>query len=216
MNKDQKKRNHRSSSLHDKQMSDLSEGPGERTEAKRPDQCEPIKLVDLLVLHGFKIADPDDSIYTGEYPKIDMPSRKRKRCDTSDTNLFQKTVSRRTFKVQTEGALNVKIGDLAIVVNDGGKHENVGLVVTVVSFEGKMYWHEFGERPTWMVETAGPRGICYERSDGELYFKRQGKMPDCCLKRIEPDLNEYDSAIEEALDDSLPALVVEASEYCSG
>ena len=53
MNKDQKKRNHRPSSLHDKKMSDLSEGPGERTEAKRPDQCEPIKLVDLLVLHGF-------------------------------------------------------------------------------------------------------------------------------------------------------------------
>ena len=216
MNKDLKKRNHQPSSLHDKKMNDLSEGSDKRTGAKRPNQCEPIKLVDLLVLHGFKIADPDDSIYTGEYPKIDMPSRKRKRRDTSDTNLFQKTVSRRTFKVQTEGALNVKIGDLAIVVNDGGKHENVGLVVTVVSFEGKMYWHEFGERPTWMVEAAGPRGICYERSDGELYFKRQGKVPDCCLKRIEPDLNEYDSAIEEALDDSLPALVVEASEYCSG
>ena len=112
--------------------------------------------------------------------------------------------------------MNVKPGDLAIVVDDGGKYENVGLIVSVVSFEGTLDWYEFGEQPSWLVEAAGPRGLCYERSDGELYFKRQGKMPDCCLKRIEPDLNEYDSAIEEALDDSLPALVVEASEYCSG
>jgi hypothetical protein len=205
MNKDLKKRNHQPSSLHDKQMNDLSAGSGERTGAKRPNECEPMKLVDLLVLHGFKIADPDDSIYTGEYPEINIPSRKRKRRDASDTNLFQKTVSRPTLKVQTESALNVKIGDLAIVVNDGGKHENVGLVVTVVSFEGKKYWHEFGERPSWMVEAAGPRGICYEGSDGELYFKREGKMPDCCLKRIEPDLNEDDLSHEETLNDTLPA-----------
>jgi hypothetical protein len=210
MNKDLKKRNHQPSSLHDKQMNDLSAGSSERTGAKRPNECEPMKLVDLLVLHGFKIADPDDSIYTGEYPKINIPSRKRKRRDASDTNLFQKTVSRPTLKVQTESALNVKIGDLAIVVNDGGKHENVGLVVTVVSFEGKKYWHEFGERPSWMVEAAGPRGICYEGSDGELYFKREGKMPDCCLKRIEPDMNEtfpYHAEPLEAFDISVVAYI---------
>jgi hypothetical protein len=86
--------------------------------------------------------------------------------------------------------MNVKPGDLAIVVNDGGKHENVGLVVNVVSFEGNMDWYEFGEQPSWLVEAAGPRGLCYERSDGELFFKCQGKVPDCCLKRIEPDLHE--------------------------
>jgi hypothetical protein len=111
--------------------------------------------------------------------------------------------------------MNVKPGDLAIVVDDGGKFENVGLVVSVVSFEGTLDWYEFGKQPSWLVEAAGPRGLCYERSDGELYFKHQGKMPDCCLKRIEPDLNEYDSVIEETLDDTLPALAVEASEYCS-
>ena len=111
--------------------------------------------------------------------------------------------------------MNVKPGDLAIVVNDGGKFENLGLIVSVVSFEGTMHWYEFGEQPSWQVEVVGSRGLCYWRSDHEIYFERQGKIPDRCLKRIEPDLNEYDSAIEEALDDTLPALAVEASEYCS-
>ena len=45
--------------------------------------------------------------------------------------------------------MNVKLGDLAIVVDDGGKYENVGLVVSVVSFEGNMDWYEFGEQPSW-------------------------------------------------------------------
>jgi hypothetical protein len=92
--------------------------------------------------------------------------------------------------------MNVQPGDLAIVVNDGGKFENVGLVVNVVSFEGTMDWYEFGEQPSWLVEATGPRGLCYERSDGALYFKRQGKLPDCCLKRIEPDQTEEDFSHE--------------------
>ena len=103
-----------------------------------------------------------------------------------------------------ENDMNVKPGDLAIIVNDGGKYENVGLVVNVVSFEGTMDWYEFGEQPTWLVEAAGPRGLCYERSDGQLYFKRQGKMPDCCLKRVEPDQTEEDFCHEETLDNTLP------------
>ncbi len=111
--------------------------------------------------------------------------------------------------------MNVKPGDLAIVVDDGGKFENLGLIVNVISFEGSFFWWEFGSQPSWQVKVFGSRGLCYWRSDHELYFERQGKMPDCCLKRIEPDLNEYDSVIEETLDDTLPALAVEASEYCS-
>ena len=101
--------------------------------------------------------------------------------------------------------MNVKLGDLAIVVADGGKFENVGLVVSVVSFEGTLDWYEFGEQPSWLVEAAGPRGLCYERSDGELYFKRQGKVPDCCLKRVEPDQTEEDFSREETLKNTLPA-----------
>jgi hypothetical protein len=101
--------------------------------------------------------------------------------------------------------MNVKPGDLAIVVDDGGKFENVGLVVSVVSFEGTMHWHEFGQQPSWLVEAFGPRGLCYERSDGQLYFKRQGRVPDCCLRRIEPDLNEDHLSREETLNDNLPA-----------
>ena len=104
--------------------------------------------------------------------------------------------------------MNVKPGDLAIVVDDGGKFENLGLIVNVISYEGSFFWWEFGSQPSWLVEAVGSRGLCYWRSDHELYFECQGKVPDCCLKRIEPDLNEYDSAIEEALDDSLPALVI--------
>ena len=98
--------------------------------------------------------------------------------------------------------MNVKPGDLAIVVDDGGKYENVGLVVNVVSFEGTMHWYEFGQQPSWLVDAAGPRGLCYERSDGKLFFKRQGKVPDCCLKRVESDLDEDDSLCEETLDNT--------------
>jgi hypothetical protein len=108
--------------------------------------------------------------------------------------------------------MNVKLGDLAIVVDDGGKFENLGLIVNVISFEGTLYWHEFGDQPTWRVDAAGPRGLCYERSDGELYFKRQGKIPDCCLKRIKPDRNEDDLVFEETLDDFLPARLALTSE----
>ena len=101
--------------------------------------------------------------------------------------------------------MNVKIGDLAIVVDDGGKYENVGLVVSVVLFEGNMDWYEFGVQPSWLVEAAGPRGLCYERSDDALYFKRQGEVPDCCLQRIEPDPTDEDFSREETLKNTLPA-----------
>lgn len=110
--------------------------------------------------------------------------------------------------------MNVILGDLAIVVDDGGKFENVGLIVNVVSFAGTIHWHEFGEQPSWLVEAAGPRGLCYERSDGELFFKRQGKVPDCCLKKIDSDITAFDSSREDAFDDTSPALAVEASESC--
>ena len=83
--------------------------------------------------------------------------------------------------------MNVTPGDLAIVVDDGGEFENLGLIVKVISFEGSFFWWEFGKQPSWQVEIVGSRGLCYRRSDNELYFKRQGKVPDCCLKRIEPD-----------------------------
>lgn len=84
--------------------------------------------------------------------------------------------------------MNVKPGDLAIVVDDGSQFENLGLIVNVISFEGSYFWWEFGSQPSWLVEAVGSRGLCYWRSDHELYFEHQGKMPDCCLKRIDPDL----------------------------
>lgn len=88
--------------------------------------------------------------------------------------------------------MNVKPGDLAIVVDDGGEFENLGLIVKVISFEGSFFWCEFGSQPSWQVEVVGSRGLCYWRSDKELYFKRQGKVPDCCLKRIDSDITLFD------------------------
>ena len=101
--------------------------------------------------------------------------------------------------------MNVKPGDLAIVVDDGGEFENLGLIVKVISFEGGVFWWEFGSQPSWQVEVIGSRGLCYERSENEIYFKRQGRVPDCCLKRTEPDLNEDDLPRYETLDETLPA-----------
>uniref|UniRef100_UPI0040480714 hypothetical protein n=1 Tax=Algoriphagus sp. TaxID=1872435 RepID=UPI0040480714 len=96
--------------------------------------------------------------------------------------------------------MNVKPSDLTVVVNDGGKFENLGLIVNVISFEGSFFWWKFGSQPSWQVEVFGSRGLCYWRSDHELYLEHQGKMPDCCLKRIEPVLNETFPDHEEPLE----------------
>jgi hypothetical protein len=82
---------------------------------------------------------------------------------------------------------NVRVGDLAIIVDDGGEKENLGLIVKVLKFEGLISWSECGIRPTWQVKVTGARLIWYERCNGELYQVSRGMWPDCCLRRIAPD-----------------------------
>lgn len=98
---------------------------------------------------------------------------------------------------------NVTVGDLAIVVRDGGKKENLGLIVKVLEYDGMRRWEGFGEHKTWVVECAGRRLLCYMDWSDRLYFLRVGKMPDCCLKPIRPDREFDDDEANELLDQSV-------------
>lgn len=94
---------------------------------------------------------------------------------------------------------NVKTGDLAIIVEDGGNRENVGLVVTVLKFIGRDFWIEFGAQPTWLVKASGGRAICYEDLNKDLFYVQTGHLPDCCLKRIAPDKRKTDLLSTDAM-----------------
>lgn len=98
---------------------------------------------------------------------------------------------------------HVTVGDLAIVVRDGGKKENLGLIVKVLKYDGMRRWEGFGEHKTWVVECAGDRLLCYMDWSDRLYFLREGKLPGCCLKPIRPDSEDHDDEANELLDQSV-------------
>ena len=43
---------------------------------------------------------------------------------------------------------NVTVGDLAIVVRDGGKKENLGLIVKEIKLDDICRWDEFNKQET--------------------------------------------------------------------
>jgi len=101
---------------------------------------------------------------------------------------------------------NCRVGDLAIVVQDGQKMENLGLVVRVLESYGDMRWAVFNWKTkkyyknrvdvlfTWTVEVVSEVGqIIYQDQDGNLYGKRVGEIPDIFLKPIRPPSAEHSS-----------------------
>ena len=106
--------------------------------------------------------------------------------------------------------LNCQEGDLAIIVKDDGKHENLGLIVRVVSKYGMKKFYSYSHRKqtwnkrprrlfAWTVEVLSEYGtITYEGSFGVLYGYRSGEIPDSYLRRL-PKLRDEDSQDEETL-----------------
>ena len=92
--------------------------------------------------------------------------------------------------------LNCQQGDLAIIVKDDGKLENLGLIVKVVRWYGmkKIYSYNHHNqkwtKPTrtlyaWTVEVLSENStISYGTTTGKVYSKKRGWCPDNYLKRL--------------------------------
>ena len=105
--------------------------------------------------------------------------------------------------------LNCQQGDLAIIVKDDGKLENLGLIVKVVRWYGmkKIYSYNHHNqkwtKPTktlcaWTVEVLSENSaISYGTTTGKVYSKKRGWFPDSYLKRL-PKLCE-ENTLEENL-----------------
>ena len=106
--------------------------------------------------------------------------------------------------------LNCQEGDLAIIVKDDGKLENLGLIVRVVSKYGMKKFYSYSQRRqtwnkrprrlfAWTVEVLSEYGtLTYEGSFGTLNGYKSGEVPDSYLRRL-PKLREEDSQDEETL-----------------
>ena len=81
---------------------------------------------------------------------------------------------------------NVKVGDIAIVVNGGYKREREGMVVKVLSFNGRVIYGDAGLQPMWSVQAYGGRSFGYQDPD-DWIEPSWADMPDFCLRRIAPD-----------------------------
>ena len=108
---------------------------------------------------------------------------------------------------------NCKVGDLAVVVKDTGKMENLGLIVRVLNDCGPVNWVEMvyvdGKSPervvtslnSWHVEVVSDNAqiIYLDEIEGVLYGERTGDIADAFLRRL-PDLFEEDSKEGKVLD----------------
>ena len=108
---------------------------------------------------------------------------------------------------------NCKVGDLAVVVKDTGKMENLGLIVRVLNDCGPVNWVEMvcvdGKSPervvtslnSWHVEVVSDNAqiIYLDEIEGVLYGERTGDIPDAFLRRL-PDLFEEDFKDGKVLD----------------
>ena len=91
--------------------------------------------------------------------------------------------------------LNCKVGNLAIIINDDGKKENLGIIVRIISPYGFNHWYTYSERLkrfckrsrrlyAWNVEALSPSGITYCNEDGVLRQAKFGIAPDSYLKPL--------------------------------
>ena len=92
---------------------------------------------------------------------------------------------------------NCKEGDLAIIVKDFGKMENIGLIVRVIRAHGDDGWIvENGKCVylfSWVVEVLSDTSqIIYSDDEGNFYGEKVGDVPDAFLKPL-PALNNEES-----------------------
>ena len=95
---------------------------------------------------------------------------------------------------------NVKVGDIAIVVNGGYKREREGMVVKVVAFKGRMSYEGSWLQPAWLIQAYGARPFGYEVFDGRTRQLSIVVMPDAYLRRLAPDQAKTDLLVDEDSD----------------
>ncbi len=95
---------------------------------------------------------------------------------------------------------NVKVGDIAIVVDGGYKRERQGIVVKVVSFKGRMSYEGSWLQPAWLIQAFGARPFGYEVIDGRTRPLSIVVMPDANLRRLAPDQAKTDLLVDEESD----------------
>ena len=90
---------------------------------------------------------------------------------------------------------NCKVGDLAIIVKDEGLQENLGITVQIVGHAGYVGWYLYSKRLkrdykrprrlySWKVVALSSTGICYHNHYGDLYYCRDGQVPDAYLQPL--------------------------------
>ena len=87
---------------------------------------------------------------------------------------------------------NVKVGDIAIVIDGGYKRERQGMVVKVVAFKGRMSYEGSWLQPAWLIQAYGARPFGYEVIDGRTHQLSIVVMPDAYLRRLAPDQAKTD------------------------
>jgi hypothetical protein len=95
---------------------------------------------------------------------------------------------------------NVKVGDIAIVVDGGYKRERQGMVVKVVAFKGRMSYEGSWLQPAWLIQAYGARPFGYEIIDGRTRPLSIVLMPDAYLRRLAPDQAKTDLLVDEESD----------------
>ena len=97
---------------------------------------------------------------------------------------------------------NCKVGDLAIIVRDNDKMENLGLIVRIVSAYGDIRWLDFNKKTgryykrkyttlfSWKVQVVSDTSqIVYCDRQNTLYGELTGEVPDAYLRPL-PALSE--------------------------
>ena len=92
---------------------------------------------------------------------------------------------------------NCKVGDLAIIVRDNDKMENLGLIVRIVSAYGDIRWLDFNKKAgryykrkystlfSWTVQVVSDTSqIIYADSEHTLYGEMTGEVPDTYLRPL--------------------------------
>ena len=92
---------------------------------------------------------------------------------------------------------NVKVGDVAIVIDGGYKRERQGMVVKVVAFKGRMSYEGSWLQPAWLIQTYGARPFGYEVIDGRTRPLSIVVMPDAYLRRLAPDQAKTNLLVNE-------------------
>lgn len=82
--------------------------------------------------------------------------------------------------------LNCGIGDLAITVKSS-LPANLGNIVRIIAFQGLREWRGFeGLIHVWNVEIIGEGRFLHYKIEDELFLRKDGPVPDPCLRRITP------------------------------